>query len=153
MTKLGMQKRVAARLLKVGVNRIYVHPEYLVDVEIAATADEIREFIKDGVIVRRPEKGISSLRHKRLRLKKKRGQRKGPGSRKGRAGARAPRKREWIKRIRAIRKVLRKARDEKRITPHEYRRLYLLAKGGAIRNKAHAETLIEEMIKERALKE
>ncbi|MEM2637061.1 MAG: 50S ribosomal protein L19e [Candidatus Korarchaeota archaeon] len=152
MTKLGMQKRIAARILKVGENRIYIHPEFLLDVEIAATSEEIKKFIKDGVIVRRPEKGISSFRHKILKNKKRRGQRKGHGSRKGAANARSPRKEEWIKKIRAIRKVLKKARDEKKILPREYRKLYLLAKGGAIRDKSHAESLVERAIKKRGSK-
>ncbi len=62
---------------------------------------------------------------------------KGPGRRKGAAGARSPRKREWIKKIRAIRKTLADLRDTDEINPHLYRTLYRQAAGGQFRSVAH----------------
>ncbi|HDD26350.1 MAG TPA: 50S ribosomal protein L19e, partial [Acidilobales archaeon] len=52
------------------------------------------------------------------------------GSRKGKKGARADEKREWMYRIRKIRRYLRWLRDHDIIDKRTYRRLYMLAKGG-----------------------
>ena len=39
------QKRLAARLLKCGVNRVWVNPDYVDQVASAVQTDDIREFI------------------------------------------------------------------------------------------------------------
>ena len=44
------QKRIAARLLKCGVNRVYINPAYHEQVAGAVQTDDIREFIDEGVI-------------------------------------------------------------------------------------------------------
>ncbi|OPY40067.1 MAG: 50S ribosomal protein L19e [Methanoregulaceae archaeon PtaU1.Bin222] len=62
---------------------------------------------------------------------------KGPGRRRGAAGARNPRKRQWIQKIRAIRKTLVELRDNGEINPHLYRMLYRQAAGGQYRSVAH----------------
>ena len=53
-----------------------------------------------------------------------------------------PRKRLWITRIRAIRRRLRYLRDRRAITVRVYRRLYLMAKGGAFKSVADLERFI-----------
>ena len=42
------QKRIAARLLKCGVNRVYINPAYHEQVAGAVQTDDIREFIDEG---------------------------------------------------------------------------------------------------------
>ena len=81
MTNLRSQRRLAAQILKVGQNRVWIDPERMDDVEGAITRDEIRKLIHEKVIVSLPEKGVSRSRAKTVREKKRVGRRKGAGSR------------------------------------------------------------------------
>jgi large subunit ribosomal protein L19e len=69
-----------------------------------------------------------------MKFKKARGQKRGPGKRKGTANARTNEKRVWINKIRAQRKYIAKLRDEEYITPSTYRVLYKQAKGNLFRS-------------------
>lgn len=131
---LKNQKRLAAELLKVGESRVWIDPASVESVEAAITREEIRKLIHEGVIRKRPEHGIS---RGRIRSKPKR---RGPGSRKG---STISRKTLWINRIRKLRKILRHLKGSKRISKSTYRRLYLLAKGGAFRSASHLKEYIE----------
>lgn len=131
------QKRLAARILKCGVNRVWIHPSYVDQVANAVQTDDIREFIEEGWIKAKPIKGTSRVRA-RLRLAQKRkGRRKGQGTRAGTANARNPRKNRWMRTIRSQRRVLKELRQDGTIEPSQYRRYYLKAKGGSYRSIAH----------------
>lgn len=133
------QRRLAARLLKVGINRVWIDPDPEVreEIEGAVTREDIRRLIKEGIIKKRPEKGTSRARARKIARQRAKGRRRGHGSRKGKMGARYPRKKRWIATIRALRDELRKLREAGRIDRHAYRRLYLLAKGGSFKSRAH----------------
>ena len=74
----------------------------------------------------------------RARLEQKRkGRRKGQGTRAGTANARNPRKHRWMRTIRSQRRVLKELREDETIEPSQYRRYYLKAKGGSYRSIAH----------------
>ena len=131
------QKRLAARILKCGVNRVWIHPSYVDQVANAVQTDDIREFIEEGWIKAKPIKGTSRVRA-RLRLAQKRkGRRKGHGTRAGTANARNPRKNRWMRTIRSQRRVLKALRGDGTLEPSQYRRYYLKAKGGSYRSIAH----------------
>ena len=53
------QKRLAARLLGCGVNRVWIHPSFVDQVASAVQTDDIREFIEEGWIKAKPVKGTS----------------------------------------------------------------------------------------------
>ncbi|MDI9623921.1 MAG: 50S ribosomal protein L19e [Methanothermobacter sp.] len=137
---LTTQKRLAAEILKVGTNRVWIDPERVDEVSTAITRESIKQLIKDGAIKAQPKKGISSYRSKKIKEQKRKGRRKGKGSIKGAKGARRPRKREWISTIRALRKDLKKMRDKRQINKTTYRKLYKMAKGGAFRSKSYMKT-------------
>ena len=65
------QKRLAARLLKCGVNRVWVNPDYVDQVASAVQTDDIREFIDEGWIRAKPVKGTSSRARMRQEQKRK----------------------------------------------------------------------------------
>jgi len=113
------------------------------DVDIAITRDEIRRLIHEGAIRVEQKKGISKGRARAIRTQKRKGRRRGPGNRKGKAGARLPKKTLWIRRVRAIRRRLRVLRDRKELPDHAYRRLYLMMKGGAFRSISHLEQYLK----------
>ena len=131
------QKRLAARILKCGVHRVWINPSYVDQIANSVQADDIREFIEEGWIKAKPIKGTSRVRA-RLRLAQKRkGRRKGHGTRAGTANARNPRKNRWMRTIRSQRRVLKAFRADGTIEPSQYRRYYLKAKGGSYRSIAH----------------
>ena len=54
MTNLSSQRRLAAQILKVGKNRVWINPELIDDVEGAITRDEIKRLIHEKIIVSLP---------------------------------------------------------------------------------------------------
>ena len=141
---LRSQRRIAASILKVGMNRVWIDPERIDDISMAITRDDIRSYIKEGAIRARYKKGISRARARELHIKKKMGRRRGPGSRKGKKYSVISRKRRHIQKIRPIRKYLKKLRARRIITPAIYRQLYRWADGNMFRNVAHVEQFIKE---------
>jgi large subunit ribosomal protein L19e len=122
---------------------VRIDPDRLEDVDIAITRDEIRRLANEGAIQLVQKKGVSRGRIRAVQMQKKKGRRKGPGTRRGSSGARSPKKTLWIRKIRALRRRLSELRDRKELPPHAYRRLYLMAKGGAFRNVSHMEQYLE----------
>jgi large subunit ribosomal protein L19e len=145
---LTNQKKLATRLLKCGMSRVWFEPSRMEDIANAITGSDIRALIKDGVIKAKPKKGNSSFRIKKIEEQKKKGRRKGKGSRKGKIGTRAPRKREWIKKVRALRKEL--AGLKERMKSSDYRNVYRKISGGFFHSRAHMRTYLErnDLIKE-----
>jgi large subunit ribosomal protein L19e len=141
---LRTQRRLAAELLRAGENRIWIDPDAVDEVSEAVTRDDVRRLIKEGVIRARQKRGISSYRRRRLAEQKRKGRRKGHGSRKGSKYARYARKERWMTTIRALRRLLRELRDSGELSRSNYRRLYRMAKGGAFRSRAHLRSYIAE---------
>ncbi|MBI4170915.1 MAG: 50S ribosomal protein L19e [Candidatus Aenigmarchaeota archaeon] len=141
MTELRSQKIMASRILNCGVTRVWINPERIADVEEAITAEDIRSLIKDGIISARQKKGASNFRKKKIQLQKKKGRRRGTGSRKGHVSGVA--KRNWINRIRAIRSLLRDLKAEKKIDGKTYRMVYTKSKSGIFRSRSHVMIYLE----------
>ena len=134
---LRTQRRLAADLLKCGENRVWIDPENIEEIEKAVTRRDVENLIRQGLIKAKKKKGNSRGRIRERLIKKAKGHRTGHGSRKGKATARFPRKRRWIKTIRPIRAYLRELRDKGLIDRKIYRLYYRRAKGGQFKNKAH----------------
>lgn len=150
MTDLKNQRQIAASILKVGVNRIWIDPDNTEEIAKAITREDIRELISDNLISARPIKGISRGRARKLNIKRAYGHRKGHGSRKGTKGARNPRKKQWMKKIRSLRKKLHEMRSDGALDKSTYHKMYRKAKGGEYRNVAHMEANIESIINKEA---
>jgi large subunit ribosomal protein L19e len=143
MSDLASQKRIVAAILKCGVNRVWFDPERLSDIENAISREDLRGLVVDGAIKARQKKGVSRGRAREKIAKRSYGHCRGPGRRKGAAGARHPGKRSWIQKIRAIRKALVALREAATINPHTYRILYRKAAGGQFRSVAHMKAQLE----------
>ncbi|MFX1564962.1 MAG: 50S ribosomal protein L19e [Promethearchaeota archaeon] len=141
---VSTQRKLAARILKVGANRVWIDPERLDDVALAIRRDDIRRLIHEGAIRKVPIQGVSRGRAKAVHEKQKRGLRSGAGSRKGKRTARRSGKESWMLRIRAIRLHLKKLRARRIIKPRDYRRLYRLSKGGVFPSIRRVDTYIQE---------
>jgi len=137
MVNLVNQRRVAATLLKCGVHRVWIDPNRTEDIATAVTRDDVRNLIKSGSIQAKQKQGISRGRIRFVQAQKKKGKRKGQGSRKGGKYARFPKKRRWISTIRPIRTRLRELREQQIIDRNVYRKFYMYSKGGMFKNKGH----------------
>jgi large subunit ribosomal protein L19e len=143
MSDVASQKRIVASVLKCGVNRVWFDPARLSDIENAISREDLRALVTDGAIKARQKKGVSRGRARARIAQRSYGHRKGPGKRKGAAGARKPSKTAWVQKIRAIRKVLVELRAAGTIDPHMYRILYRKAAGGQFRSVAHMKAQME----------
>jgi len=140
---LKNQRRLAAEILKVGENRVWIDPERIDDVQMAITREEIKRLIHEGANRKLKEKGISRARARVLQRKKKKGLRRGPGSRTGSSGARISKKEAWMKKIRALRRRLRELKAKKIITVSVYRKVYRMAGSGAFKSIAEMERYLK----------
>ncbi len=140
---LRSQRRMAAEVLGVGEGRVWIDPERIEDVEAAITREDIRRLIHEGAIRKIKDKGVSRARARIIHKKKKRGKRRGMGSRSGSRKARADLKRVWAEKVRALRRRLRELKRKRVITARVYRQLYLKTKSGVFRSVSDLHRYIE----------
>ena len=140
---LRSQRRLAAEILKVGENRVWIDPERTIDVEVAITREEIRRLVHEGVIKPLPKKGVSRARARVLQQKRKRGLRRGPGRKTGSAKAKVSKKEAWMRKVRTLREKLRELKENRVITRAVYRKLYNMAGSGVFESTADLERYIE----------
>ncbi len=141
---LRAKKRLVSRVTGVGIHRIKFDTEHLDDITDAITRQNIRSLITANTISFKPIKGTSRGRaqHKKDQ-RSKRGTKQ--GSKHGKKGARVGKKSVYIAKVRALRYILRIAKDRQEITNKEFWTLYKRIGGNTVRNKAHLRTLIEEI--------
>ena len=130
------QKRMASKVLKAGVSRVWLNPEKMKDIQKAITRWDIRKLVKKGDIKELPEK-----RKVRMQADKRK---KGPGRRKGKKYAIVSRKRRWMSTVRPQRKMLKDYKSAGQLDNVNYRKLYNLVKGGVFRSRAHLKLHLEQ---------
>ena len=142
--ELKLQKRIAADIMKCSEKRVVFDTDRLEDIKEAITKLDIRSLIGDKAIKQKPVKGVSKVRARKISLQKRKGKRKGAGSRKGKKTARLSKKKAWINKIRVQRRFLKELKNKNIITKTDYHSLYLKSKGGFFRSKRHIKLYIEE---------
>lgn len=142
--KLSTQRRLAAEILDVGINRVWIDPARSADVSVAISRGDVRGLIRQGVIKAKPELAISRGRIRKRTSKRERGRMRGAGSRKGTRGAKEPKKAAWIRTVRPLRSRLRELKREGLIGQREYRVLYRMVKGGTFKSRGHLEGYLKE---------
>jgi len=143
LTDLKSQRRLAAQVLKIGQNRVWINPEKTDDVEVAITRDEVRRLIHEGTIRASAERGISRGRARVLHEKRKKRRRSGPGCRTGSSHARVSQKEAWMNRIRALRKKIHTLKVKKIIPENAYQKLYRMAGSGRFESVADFERYLK----------
>lgn len=138
------QRRLAADILDISPKHIKFDPEHLDEIEDAISRQDIRDLVEQGIISKkhRDHQSRSKARHKKKQ--KSKGRRRGKGSIKSGQNARKPRKRKWINKIRAQRKLLKQLKENDRIENKTYRDLYRKAKGGYFRSRRHIKLHLEQ---------
>ncbi len=135
MSNVKSQKRIAAGVLGIGLSRVWVSPEAAVDVAQAMTREDIRGIIGRGLIKEKPAKKQTRATAKKNVLLKRKRKGVGHGKRRGSIGARAPKKKAWMKKIRSQRNVLTQLKETGAIDVRTYRKYYLRLKGGDYTSK------------------
>ncbi|HDD71655.1 MAG TPA: 50S ribosomal protein L19e [Candidatus Aenigmarchaeota archaeon] len=144
--QLRNQRRMAAEILKCGEEKVWIDPESMEEVSKAITKADVRRLIQRGIIKKRKVNEQSRGRARIILRQKKKGRRRGIGSRKGKKLSKTTKKKEWIKTVRPLRAMLKKLRDSGTITRAQYRKLYLMVKGGRFRSKSHLNLYLKKMI-------
>jgi large subunit ribosomal protein L19e len=148
VVNLKAKKRLAARVTGVGVHRIRFDTDHLDDIADAITRENIRSLITANTIRIKSFTGTSKGRaHEKKAQKNKRGTTQ--GSKQGRKGARVGKKAVYVAHVRALRRLLKIAKDRKDLTNPEFWTLYKKVGGNTVRNKAHLRTLMEEIKEKR----
>jgi large subunit ribosomal protein L19e len=142
--KFTTQKRISAQLLKVGTKKVWFDPEKLTEIKEAITKSDIRSLIaaKSIKIKKAPLQSRSGAR--KITLQKRKGNQKGPGSRKGKKTARLSKKEAWMSKIRTQRKFIRELKEKKLVESLIYKNILAKAKGGFFRNRRHIKLYLEE---------
>ncbi|KAH0572472.1 Ribosomal protein L19 [Spironucleus salmonicida] len=135
MPNLTLQKRLAADILKCGKKRVLFSPQREKVIAGYTSRSAIRNLISSSMVFKAPVNAASKGRFRIRRAAKSLGRHSGHGKRRGTREARAPSKSMWIKRIRALRKMIIKFRDEKKIDATQYHELYFRIKGNQFKNK------------------
>jgi large subunit ribosomal protein L19e len=142
--KLTSQKRIAAQLLKVGVNKVWFDPDRLEEIKESITKADIRGLISDLAIQAKPYKGISSFRSRKIKEQKRKGRQKGEGSKKGTKKARLPKKEAWMAKVRTQRNFIKELKSKDLVEVSTYRSLYSKVKGGFFRSRRHIKMFLTE---------
>ncbi len=134
-------RRLAASILKVGEERVYIDPSQLKDVSSALTREDVKELIKKGVIKRKPVVG----KHRgKLRKRKNAGRRKGPKY------SRKSKKEIWMERVRALRKLLKELISSGKLPKEHKKSIYSRIRGNTFRGK---KSLLNYLKEHKLLKE
>jgi len=110
--KLDKKKRLAAKVLNVGVKRIILMEERLDEIKEAITKQDIKELYKSGAIKVREIKG-------RRKIKKKKKKRRA-GKIKKKVNKR---KQGYVKTTRKLRAYIKELKNQEKITNEKYREL------------------------------
>jgi large subunit ribosomal protein L19e len=139
---LKLQKRLAASVLRCSKKRVVFDPARLEDIKEAITKTDIRMLTGDGAIKRAPKKGVSRGRANKRQGQKRKGLRRGFGSRKGGSNARSSKKGTWMNQIRAQREFIQSVKTK--LAPGAFKNLYRKSKGGFFRSVKHIKLFITE---------
>jgi len=129
-------KRIAARILEVGENKVLLNPFRLDEIKEAITNQDIITLIKDNAISTRTEIG-----RKKRKIKKRK---RGTGKIKKKIKRR---KKTYIKKIRKLRGFIRLLKENLIITSKEANKLRLLSKSGQFKSQRHLKEHIAGIMK------
>lgn len=142
--KLQVQKRLAASILKRSKSKVAIDTSRLEEVKEAITRFDVKGLIKSGAITAKAVKGPSKVRARKIQEQKRKGRRKGAGSKKGKATARLSKKEAWMIKVRAQRGFLKELKEKEYLDAKTYRDLYRKSAGGFFRSRRHIKLYIEE---------
>ena len=132
----SFQKKLAAKILKVGQSRVWLDPKKMKDIEKAITRIDVKKLVKQNSI-----KVLPAKIHKRRTEKKRR---RGIGNRKGSKYAKVSKKDRWIATVRPLRRTLKELKTSQQIDNPTYKKMRSLVKGGMFRSRTHLRLYLEQ---------
>ena len=138
------KKQLAARLLKTSPKKVRFIADALDDIKKAITRSDIRGLIAIKKITKSTANEQSRGHARKLAAQKRKGRRKGKGSKKGGKYSTVTRKQRWIAKVRSQRVFLKELRLKGLVSQKNYRSLYSKSKGGYFRNKRHIKLYMNE---------
>lgn len=132
-------RKISARVLKVGISKVWIDEAQTAKVKEAITKEDIKGLIKGRVIRKKRDAFQSRGRARLLQAQKRKGRKKGFGKRKGTQKTRMRKKQSWVKRVRALRKKLRELKKQGIVEKGSFKRFYKLIKGNYFKGKKQLE--------------
>ena len=142
--KLNKQKKLASKVFKTGIKRVKFNTDKLSDIKEAITRSDIRALKISKAVKSKQKKSVSRSKARHLLKQKRKGRKKGAGSREGKKTSRLTKKRAWINKVRIQREFIKDLRGKKKISLSTYRAIYSKIKGGFFRSKNHVKTYLME---------
>lgn len=141
---MNNKKRLAAEILKTSPSKVRFAAGSLEDVKKAITRSDMRGLIAVKKIKKAATNEHSRSRARKIAFQKRKGRRRGRGSRKGTKYSVVDRKTQWVMRIRIQREFLSLLKNKGLLNTKNYRVLYVKSKGGYFRNIRHIKLYLTE---------
>lgn len=141
---MNAKKILAAKILKTSPGKIRFAEGALEDVSKAITRSDIRGLIAIGKVIEVSPNQQSRVRARKISSQKRKGRRKGKGSKQGTKYSSISRKELWVSRVRTQRKFIQEAKEKGLLSAANCRMLYLKIKGGYFRNLRHIKLFMTE---------
>ena len=129
---LEKKRELAAKVLKVGKNRLVFRREALSEIKEAITRQDIKDLYKEGIIYIKPVKGRRKI--------KKRKTKRGPGKRKKTL---KKRKENYVKLVRKLRRYIKSLKEKGEISRELYWDLRKKIRAKLFRSKTHLKEYLE----------
>lgn len=123
--KLNKKKQLAAKVLKVGKNRVWFSNENLAEIKEAITKQDIKDLFQQGIIKIKEVKGRKKI--KRRKTKRKAGKIKMKVKR---------RKQEYVKITRKLRGYIKELKKQEKISKEKYQEIRKKIRARTFKSKA-----------------
>lgn len=147
MSRVESLRRLSSKLLKCGMHKVWLDPNEKEKLDAAKSREQIRTLIAENLIIKKPDNINSRGRARARREAKMKGRHMGLGKRVGTKNARCSERTIWIKKIRAMRAVLKEMKRKGELVGEEYRKYKMQAKGNLFKNQ---NVMVDHILKKKA---